>query len=190
MPESIFLTDSEKIKKEIQSNPELLEKIKQCFARDTGPFAKGTENELYRIGQTNEGKHLLLRKKPFTVNIKNDKERFEAYCQYAETLANSRAEGKYQRGSFGPRKNSPNFCIGVIFNTKEVGIITEDMSEGGKYEMSNSMVDYYSTRSENGNKVDEVLVDLDSCRADGYFDDEEVISSHPYFSPENVLEIT
>ena len=179
-----FIEYSQRLKKEIKNNPAIIHGIKLCFLDGIDPFQKGTEHEIYTLGKTVSGNYLALRQKKFSMDIKNEIERFEIYCQNAETLANSKA-----KNLFNHRPESPKFCIGVIYQSKEVGIITEDMSEGGKYEMTNDMADYYSERKLNGEVIDEVFVDLDSCRPDNYFNDSEVISTTPYFSAENVLKV-
>lgn len=179
-----FIEYSQRLKKEIQNSPEIIDSIRACFSRYENPFSKGTDNEIYRLGRTGSGVYLVLRKRRFSMDTENEIERFEIYCQNAETLSNSKA-----KNLFNHRPISPSFCIGVISQSKEVGIITEDMSEGGKYEMTNDMADYYSERKLNGEVVDEVFVDLDSCRPDNYFKDSEIISTTPYFSAENVLDV-
>jgi len=62
------------------------------------------------------------------------------------------------------------------------------MSEGGKYQMENSMGSISSERMLDGNVIDEVNVDLDGCHID-YLKKEEIIRESSYFSPEYVLEV-
>ena len=182
MKNTIFFEKSQAIKREIEADPKLLNRIKLCFSGDFEPFAKGTENEIYRIGTTESKMHLVLRKKKYSQSLKDDAEHFDIYCQNAETLAQSRVQG-----NFLYRPQSVGFCIAIRVGD-EVGIITEDMSEGGKYELANVMGDY-SKRKVGEETIDEVFVDLDSCRPDGYFKSSEVISETPYFASQNMIVI-
>lgn len=179
-----FIERSQRLKHEIQNSPEIIKAIQDCFVGNNEAFSSGTEHDIHRIGMTDSGIYLVLRKKCFSMRADEESSRFNIYCQNAETLASSRSEGKFLW-----RSNSPSFCIAVIYQHNKVGIITEDMSEGGKYEMTNEMGDYSSSRKLNGEIIDEVLVDLDACRADGYFKPQEVRSTISYFSDENILEI-
>lgn len=178
-----FLEYSQKLKKEIKNDLDVVRNIKLCFLDRINPFQKGTEHEIYRVGKTKSGTFLVLRKKKYTFDLENDIERLEIYCRNAESLANSRS-----KNLFSWRSNSPSFCIGVIYQSKYVGIITEDMSEGGKYQMVNSMGSISSERILNGEVIDEVSVDLDSCHVD-YLRPEEIIRDSSYFDPRYVLVI-
>jgi hypothetical protein len=176
-----FLEYSQRIKEEIKNSPTIIHNIKLCFLSELEPFQEGTEHEVYRLGKTESGAFLVLRKKKFDLNA--NIERFEIYCRNAEALSTSRLKGRKLW-----RPNSPSFCIGVIYQSKHFGVITEDMSEGGKYQMSNSMGSISSDRILNGEVVDEVDVDLDGCHA-GYLSHEEIIRESSYFTSSYVLEI-
>ena len=179
-----FLEYSQRLKLEIEKDPAIIEDIKLAFLSRFIPFQRGTEHAVYRLGKTTSGAFLVLRKKKLDFDV--DVERFEIYCRNAEALSNSRAKGKKLW-----RPNSPSFCIGVIYqyqSKKYFGIITEDMSEGGKYEKTNSMGSNTSERILNEEVVDEVNVDLDGCHVD-YLLHEEIIMESSYFSPSYVLEI-
>jgi hypothetical protein len=180
-----FLEYSQDLKEEIKNETSIIQAIKLCFLNEIESFQKGTEHEVYRLGKTKSGAFLVLRKKKFDFNV--DVERFEIYCRNAEALSNVRAkkEEKYRR------PDSPNFCIGVIYKHQSknyLGVITQDMSEGGKYEMSNRMGSVSSERTLNEVVVDEVDVDLDGCHV-GYLLPEEIIRDSSYFAPKYVLEI-
>lgn len=177
-----FLEYSQEIKREIENDPAIIHSIKLCFLGGIDPFQKGTEHEVYRLGRIKSGAFLVLRKKKFDSRF--DVEWFEIYCRNAEALSHSRAAGKKLW-----RPNSPSFCIGVICQSKYFGIITEDMSEGGKFQMSNSMGSISSDRILNDEVVDEVNVDLDSCHVD-YLDSEEIIRKSSYFTSDYILEIS
>ncbi len=183
-----FLEYSQRLKEQITNDPKIIEAIRACFSGDTEVFAKGTEHEIYRLGKVSPDIYLALRKRIYDFDIENATERLQIYCQNAETLAGSRANGLVTQFH---REDSPtpSFCIAVIYQSKEVGIITEDMSEGGKYEMTNRMGDVYCERMLGGQVVDEVLVDLDACHVN-YFDDREIRATTPYFSSELVLLIS
>lgn len=176
-----FLEYSQRLKLEIENDLTLIEVIKLCFLNKVDPFQKGTEHEVYRLGKTKSGIFLVLRRKRFDVHI--DVNRFEIYCRNAEALSNSRVKGFKTW-----RPISPSFCIGVIYQSEYFGIITEDMSEGGKYQMSSDMGSISSERILNGEVVDEVNVDLDSCHVD-YLLSEEIIKKSSYFAPNYVLKI-
>lgn len=179
-----FLEYSQRVKEEIKNDPSIIHTIKLCFLGEIEPFQKGTEHEVYRLGKSKSGKYLALRKEKFYRSIRESSvERLEIYCRNAEALSTSRAKGRKLW-----RPNSPSFCIGVIYQSEHIGIITEDMSEGGKYQMSNSMGSISSDRILNEEVVDEVDVDLDGCHV-GYLDSEEIIRESSYFTPNYVLEI-
>ncbi|MGV8169267.1 MAG: hypothetical protein ACP5N3_04390 [Candidatus Nanoarchaeia archaeon] len=182
---SEYFLNSQKIKKEIESDLELLKNIESCFSGNNLHFAKGTTNEIYLLGKTKSGEYLALRKEIWPENLEDSISRFETYCQTADTIATTKSKGLFKY-----RKRTVNFCIGVLFNSKIAGIITEDISEGNKYGITNEMGDYAATRIKNDEVIDEILVDLDNLKSDGYFhDDREIVSTTKYFSPKHRLEI-
>jgi len=179
-----FLEYSQRVKEEIKNDSSIIHAIKLCFLGEIEPFQKGTEHEIYRLGKNKSGKYIALRKEKFYRNtIESSAKRLEIYCRNAEALHTSRTKGVKLW-----RPISPSFCIGIIYQSKHIGIITEDMSEDGKYQMSNSMGSISSKRELNGDVIDEVNVDLDSCHVD-YLDSEEIIRDSSYFTTKYVLEI-
>jgi len=88
-----FIEDSQNLKGEIKSNPQIVEAIRSCFSGNSEPFAEGTEHQIYRLGKTNSGVYPVLRKKKF--DIENETERFEIYCRNAEALAISKEKGLF-----------------------------------------------------------------------------------------------
>ncbi len=176
-----FLDTSQEIKEEVKNSPQIIQAIRDCFEHGKSePFLHGTTHAVHRIGTTASGAHLMFRKQRFSSKFANEAESFDIFCQNAETLANTRESGRFKY-----RAKSPGFCIGVKCGDM-AGVITEDMSEGGKYEMTNKMSEYTSSRILNGAKIDEVLVDLDDCHT-FYFRDDEIRSTTEFFSEENIL---
>lgn len=181
---SQFINYSQEIKKEIRNNPLILKSIQYAFDGTSQPFSNGTQHAIYRLGKTQSGIFLVLRIKIYYKITEFDINYFNNYCNNAETIQQLKVSEK----SFYKNKRSPNFCIGLIYQEKLLGVITEDMSEGGKYEMSNDMGSCYSTRILSGQVVDEVFTDLDGVHVD--FD--EILENSPnrdYFSKELVLKI-
>lgn len=176
-----FLDLSRQIKEEVKNSPEILQAIRDCFKHENKPFLHGTTHAVHKIGRTASGVHLIFRKKRFESKFSSEMQSFNIFCQNAETLANTREANKFKY-----RPLTPSFAIGVKCGDM-AGVITEDMSEGGKYEMTNRMADFNSSRMLNGIKIDEVLVDLDDCY--GYFKEDEAISTTTFFSEENMLQI-
>ncbi len=176
-----FFERSQALKEKIELDQAVLAKIRECFSGEIEPFGVGTEHEVYRIGLV-ENVYLALRKKRFpSFDTEMDVGGMEIYCQNAETLSESRRSGLFLH-----RPISVGFCIGIEV-AEELGILTEDFSENGKYNMTSCMADTYATRKTDDKIVDEVLVDLDGCRPEHYFDNSEKISDTPYFERKNMI---
>ncbi len=177
-----FLNLSLQIKEEVKNSPEILQAIRECFKKEDEPYLHGTKHAVHRIGKTASGMHLMLRKKMWSGTFADEIDSFNIYCQNAETMAVLQ-----ERDEFDYPHLTPAFCIGVKCGDM-AGLITEDMSQGGKYEIKDGSTGYDADRLLNGEKVDEILVDLED--SDEVFNfKEDVLSTTEFFSDENILNV-
>ncbi|MBI2578326.1 MAG: hypothetical protein HYW26_01300 [Candidatus Aenigmarchaeota archaeon] len=139
------------VKKEIESGPEMLNTARKAFTRQSEQFSFGGTVNLYRIGRTPSGLYVALRAlRPDTVYGNFDREQqsrlMEIYCQNAERLHD---EGK----------DVPAFCIGTVCGDS-VGVITEDLTQGGQVELEHGERDIYGFVFK-GDERRKVFVDID-----------------------------
>ena len=142
---------SQQLRREIESEESIVTRLKYAFRGDIEPFAFGGTVNIFCIGQTKSGIWTALRafrpKMPEGMRTTEiQKSNMEIYCQNVEYL--------HEKG-----ERCPALCIGVVYENM-VGILTEDLSAGGKYEIEhNPDLNYgFILSSENRQKV---FIDLD-----------------------------
>jgi hypothetical protein len=155
-----YFRESQEIRREIESDPSLLEKISSAVASSKGDLiGEGLHNKAYRIGQAKSGLFVALR----TPISEVDMSVYEGFCQVAAMRSNEYQQGIKRKVLWGEDRviRPVRFCIGIL-KDHNFGIITEDVTENEKY-----TVEQYASREEvrridqDGNE-DYVLIDLDN----------------------------
>ena len=118
-----YFENSQLVRREIESRPDLKNKITMCLDNKIEPFSFGGTVNLYRVGKLKSGLYIALRRfrseMPEGMSTFNNKRKMmEAYCQNAERLKNEGEE-------------VPNFCVGAV-NNNDAAILTEDLTSNGK----------------------------------------------------------
>lgn len=123
-----YIRKSQRVKKEIEKDPDLVVRIKNIFNGAVDKFDSGSVSELYHVGRTQSGVYVALRKfsesNPFMVDIKDlDTQTYflGIYCLKAEELYNK-------------KEDVPQFCVGVTYK-ENAGILTEDLTWNGSLEL-------------------------------------------------------
>jgi len=148
-----YFQDSQRIREEIESQPGLLERVKQAYRGELQKFASGSSVDLFRIGRLQSGVHIALRKwnpdlyHNAHMGLHKQIEWMETYCQNAEELA---AQGT----------EVPAFTVGVIRNNI-AGILTEDLSAGELYEVVQARYPDPTARVVDNGSSRTVYVDID-----------------------------
>lgn len=157
---------SQKVKKEIEADSSLLEKITSVInSREGDSIGEGTNNEVYRIGQTKNGLFLALRVPVSDTTIHC----YESFCQMAAMRSSEYNIGR-KHPVIGKVIRPVRFCVGVlsdeansdrVWSEENPAILTEDVTENGKYTLKSGPGKEQVVRIEKKRVVDEVLVDLD-----------------------------
>lgn len=168
-----YLKYSQRVRREIESIPELLDNVKRAFAGQAEPFTSGGSVNLYRLGRTPSGLWTALRayRKDISEGRKDREQQarlMEYYCQNAEELD-------------GEGESVPVFCIGAVCGNS-AGIITEDLTANAQYQVEHHPDDDHGFVI-HGNQRRKVFIDIDGVfrRKFGFGIETK------YFSPKNVL---
>ncbi len=127
MTSPTYFEHSQLVKRGVQSDTSLLDRLRDAFDGGVEGFAYGGTVNLFRFGkQLPSGLWVALRAfRPEVYygkcNLESQKEYMEIYCQNAEFLAEQGEE-------------VPRFCIGTIYK-EQAGIITEDLTANGQHEI-------------------------------------------------------
>ncbi len=154
-----YFKKSQKIRKEIERT-DIPEKLREYYK--TGkwpePLGGGKANIVYPLGKVG---NLYVAYRTATGDLKDQFElnnrTFELALKYFEYYCRKSAE--YIDGN----KRAPAFNIGVIYkenSQKYAGLLTEDFTEGGKYEVENVIGEEYGILKKN-DLEEKVYYDLD-----------------------------
>lgn len=190
-----YFRNSQKVKEEIESDPELIRDITDIFEtrREDRILGNGSSSDVFYAGKTKSGLYVALRltkERYFEMHGFNTDIVFgEIYCSVAGAF-------------YIAHKKEPmwfpwrpvNFCVGVVYQDRIPGLLLEDISENRKYELEEFGSSF--ERMHKGKKVDTVLADLDGLDSLIHFEDEfkrygiEIQRENPpYFSKENRINL-
>lgn len=156
-----YFRESQRVREEIEADGNLTDRISSVLTFSKGDLiGDGLHNKAYRIGQTESGLFVALRVPISEV----DMSMYEGFCQMAAMRANEYDRGVKQEVLWS-RTGLPirpvKFCIGVFQNDKP-GIITEDVTENGKYTIESYACREEVRRFDQEGNSDYVLIDLDN----------------------------
>ena len=169
-----YFEQSQQVKRELQSDASLLDKLRSAFDGKAEPFSFGGTVDLFQFGkQLSSGLWVALRLFRPELNYGGNCEGIQArametYCRNAEHLVSKGFE-------------VPRFCIGTTYKGK-AGIITEDVSANGQYEIDHPDGEPHCFVTE-GEKQRKVFIDIDAVFR--YWPDLEL----KYFANDAVLDL-
>ena len=117
-----YLAYSQQVREQILARQDLLDKVRRRWLINRNLpepdfIAGGTSNMMFRLGQLESGLWVAFRE---PLHLEEDAfYKFENYCQTAEEYQN---EGK----------KVPKFAIGIQDSSPHLGLLVEDLTEGGK----------------------------------------------------------
>lgn len=155
-----YFKKSQKIRKKIEKT-DIPKKLKKYY--ETGswpkPIGKGRANIIYPLGNSGG---LFVAYRTATGDLKEqfelNKRTFELAQKYFEYYCRKSAE-YIEKG-----KRAPAFNVGVIYengSNKYAGLLTEDFTKGGRYEVENITDDEYGMLKKDDSK-EKVYYDLDN----------------------------
>ena len=153
---------SQRIRIEMENTPDLIKSIITIFVEPWKGVLlgePGTNDKVFRIGQTNGGIHVALRMptEEFSCESEEIRNRYEMYCRIAETLWDN------DPGREITAERPVNFCVGFMYRG-DYGILTEDISDGGLSILATAyfgiVVQKYGRGRDVGKVIEEVMVDL------------------------------
>lgn len=183
-----YFRGSQLVKDRILDDGIWLDKILEILTDEGEVIGEGLHNRVYRLGRTKEGIHLALRTPMFHTPI----HLYENYCQVAALRSSQYREGRNHFLTGKPTR-PVNFCIGVVHDEMP-SLITEDVTEGGKYELGGRQVVEHVDRLIDDVKMDQVLVDLDipstAQLAEYHWEELNLDVERPeYFAKENRIDL-
>jgi len=178
---------SQEVRKEIESDSELVGAIKDIF--DNRPeislLGEGGTNQVFHVGRTKGGLYVALRLvKERGLEITDAVRLGEQYCAIAQSFAELRCKR--------PKHPRPlDFCIGAVYQDKTAGLLIEDITENRRYTLLDRGWGF--DRVVEG-KTDTILADFDGTLIDmrdylRMFGVEIQNKNPAYFSRENRINL-
>lgn len=186
---------SQQVRREVEQDQILMGVLHGLTKYQLPEFlGEGTKNVLFRVGQTPSGVHIALRMPKIYLHSQFNHPDYQKKFYTDYSLA---AQFLYGQHIVNPETYTRpvKFCVGLMYQRSQsnamVMLLTEDISEGGKYEVRCANGSIEARRYLKGNFIDGVDVDLDDFLWELLSqEDRDKLQRPGYFAPQNIMPLS